>query len=363
MSRRPADSDSPVLDRRTLNRTLLLRQHLLSPATVPVEAMIEHLVGMQAQEPQAPYVGLWNRIEAFDPEQLSDLIVERRAVRGGLMRSTVHLVTAADYRLLWPLMSTVMAGAFRGSQFRKEIASARTEEVVDAGRALIDEQPRTRAELRLLLAERWPDIDPTSLAYTVSAHAPLVQVPPRGLWRGSGQARLATADMWLGKKLREQPARGAREQMVRRYLAAFGPATVNDVQAWCGLTGLRTIVDGMRGELRTFRDERGRELIDVADAPLADAGTAAPPRILAPFDNVILGHDDRSRIIATEHRGVLFGDRLMRAFLIDGFFAGTWRLDGDRIVLEHIGRVGKADRVALGEQVERLRDFLIGSSR
>lgn len=363
MSAKLADSDSPVLDRPTLNRTLLLRQHLLSAATVSVEAMIEHLVGMQAQEPQAPYVGLWNRIEAFDPEQLSDLIVERRAVRGGLMRSTVHLVTAADYRLLWPLMSTVLAGAFRGSQFRKAIAAARTEDIVGAGRALIDKQPRTRAELSSLLAERWPEIDPTSLAYTVSAHTPLVQVPPRGLWRGSGQARLATADKWLGKKLREHPARGTREQVVRRYLAAFGPATVNDVQAWCGLTGLRAVVDGMRGELRTFRDERGAELIDVAGAPFADPGTAAPPRLLAPFDNVILGHDDRSRIIATEHRGVLFGDRLMRAFLIDGFFAGTWRLDGDRIAFEHIGRVRKADRAALGEQAEPLRDFLVAAQR
>jgi hypothetical protein len=363
MSRAAADSDSPVLDRRTLNRTLLARQHLLAPAPVCAEAMIEHLVGMQAQEPQAPYVGLWNRIEGFEPEQLSDLIVERRAVRGGLMRSTVHLVTAGDYRLLWPLMSTVLAGAFRGSQFRKAIAAVSTEDVVDAGRTLIDEQPRTRAELRSLLAERWPEIDPTSLAYTVSSLTPLVQVPPRGVWRRSGQARLATADKWLGCKLREQPSRGTREQVVRRYLAAFGPATVKDVQAWCGLTGLRAVVEGMRNELRTFCDERGGELIDVAGAPLVDAGTAAPPRILAPFDNVILGHGDRSRIIATEHRGVLFGDRLMRAFLIDGFVAGTWRLDGDRIAFEHISRVSKADRAALGEQAERLRDFLVGAQR
>ena len=251
----------PVLSRRELNRALLARQHLLAPAAASVAATIEHLVGMQAQEPQAPYIGLWNRLHPFDPDELSNLIAERRAVRGGLMRSTVHLVSARDYLLLWPLMRSVLAAGFQGSQFRRAIAGASTEEVLRAGRELIDERPRTRAELRTFLADRWPGIDPTSLAYAVSYLTPLVQVPPRGLWRGRGQARLATADTWLGVELSGEPAADAHEQVIARYLAAYGPATTKDVQAWCGLTRLRPVIDRMRPRLRTFRDELGRELV------------------------------------------------------------------------------------------------------
>lgn len=351
-------TEPAVLSRRELNRALLARQHLLAPAAGSASEMVEHLVGMQAQEPQAPYIGLWNRLYPFDPEDLSSLIDERHAVRGSLMRSTVHLVSARDYQLLWPLMRTVLARHFQGSQFRKAIASAGTEAVLDAGRALIDERPRTRAELRTLLAARWPGIDPTSLAYAVSYLTPLVQVPPRGLWRGSGQARLATADTWLGIELPDEPAVDAHEQVIRRYLAAFGPATLNDIQAWSGLTRLRLVIEAMRPGLRTFRDERGRELFDVPEGPLPGPDTPVPPRLLAPFDNVILGHDDRGRIIAEKHRGVLSRDRLMRAFLVDGFVAGTWRLDGDVIRLEPFERLRRSDHAALSAEAQRLREFI-----
>jgi hypothetical protein len=351
-------TERPLLSRRELNRALLARQHLLAPVAGSVAAMVEELVGMQAQEPQAPYVGLWNRLAPFDPEELSSLIDEGQAVRGSLMRSTVHLVTARDYQLLWPLMRTVLARHFQSSQFRKAIDGASTEAVLNAGRALIDEWPRTRSELRDLLGTRWPGIDPTSLAYAVSYLTPLVQVPPRGLWRGSGQARLATADTWLGAQLADEPATDACEQVIERYLAAFGPASVMDIQAWCGMTRLRPVIDRMRPRLRTFRDDRGRELFDVADGPLPEGDTPAPPRLLAPFDNVILGHDDRSRIIGDEHRTHLFRDRLMRAFLVDGFVAGTWRFNGDAVELEPFGPLRKSDRTALDAEAQRLREFL-----
>jgi hypothetical protein len=351
-------TEPTVLSRRELNRALLARQQLLAPAQRPVVEMVEHLVGMQAQEPQAPYIGLWNRLRPFDPEDLSSLIDEGQAVRGSLMRSTVHLVTAGDYQLLWPLMRTVLARHFQGSQFRKAIAGASTEAVLGAGRALIDEWPRTRAELREQLGARWPGIDPTSLAYAVSYLTPLVQVPPRGLWRASGQARLATADTWLGAQLADEPADHACELVIARYLAAFGPAAVKDIQAWCGMTRLSSVVDRMRPRLRTFRDELGRELFDVADGPLPPADTPAAPRLLAPFDNVILGHDDRTRIIADEHRARLSRDRLMRAFLVDGFVAGTWRFDRDAVALEPFGRLRRSDRAALDEEAQRLREFI-----
>jgi hypothetical protein len=351
-------TEPQVLSRRELNRALLARQHLLAPATASVAATIEHLVGIQAQEPQAPYIGLWNRLDRFDPEELSRMIDDGQAVRGSLMRSTVHLVTAGDYQLLWPLMRTVLSRHFHASQFRKAIAGTSTEAVLDAGRALIDEWPRTRVELRDLLGARWPGIDPTSLAYAVSYLTPLVQVPPRGMWRGSGQARLATADTWLGAQLSDQPAPHACETIIARYLAAFGPASVQDIQAWCGLTRLRSTIEEMRLELRTFRDDRGRELFDVPDGALPASDAPAPPRLLAPFDNVILGHADRSRIISDEHRKLISRDRLMRTFLVDGFVAGTWRLDRGAVVLEPFARLSKSDRAELDAEAQRLQEFI-----
>jgi hypothetical protein len=308
---------------------------------------------MQAQEPQAPYVGLWSRIQAFDPRELSELIAAREAVRGGLMRSTIHLVTARDWGRLRPLMSPVLARHFRGSAFSRSLQGVDVDELLSLGRALLAERPRTRAELGPHLSARWPDVDPTSLAYGVSYLEPIVQVPPRGLWRQSGQARWTTAAAWLGDM-----ADGASiDDLVTRYLAAFGPASVADIQAWSGLTGLARAID--RQKLRSFRDERGRELLDLPEAPLPDADTPAPPRLLAPFDNAILSHADRSRIIDAEHRKILNRDRLMRAFLVDGFVAGTWRLGGANLYIKPLRPLHNADREALTEEARQLRGFLL----
>ena len=177
-----------------------------------------------------------------------------------------------------------------------------------------------------MLAEQWPGVDRTSLAHAVSYLEPLVQVPPRGLWRQGGQARWTTAGAWLGgQRLDAEPA---MEDLVLRYLAAFGPATVKDIQAWSGLTRLSEVIDRLRERLRVFHDQDGRELLDVPDGPLPDPDTPAPARFLPPFDNAILSHADRGRIVAPEHRDAVSGDRLLRTFLVDGFVAGTWRLDG-----------------------------------
>jgi hypothetical protein len=216
--------------------------------------MIEHLVGVQAQEPQAPYVGLWTRLQRFRPEDLSDLVAHRKAVRGGLMRSTIHLVGADDYALLWPLMRAVLTGTFRGSQFRRELDNVPVDEVLALGRRLLAEQPRTRAELSPLLAERWPGIDPPSLAYAISFLTPVVQVPPRGLWRRSGPARWAVAETLLQREFNDNPA---PDKVIVRYLAAYGPSTVREIQGWCGLTRLGPVVERIRADLRTFRDEDG----------------------------------------------------------------------------------------------------------
>jgi Winged helix DNA-binding domain len=254
----PSRRSSEVLNIRAPNRALLERQLLLDRRPAPVADTLEHLVGTRAQEPQAPYIGLWSRLDAFLAEDVSDLIVERRAVRGGLMRATIHLVTAPDWARLRPLLSPVLARGFEGSPFSKCIAGVDLSELVLYGRELLTDQPRSRAELGPLLAERWPGIDPTALEYAVSYLEPIVQVPPRGLWSRSGQARWMSASAWLTVDIDAHPS---LEEMVLRYLAAFGPASVQDVQAWSGLSGMRQIIDSQRDRLRSLRDPRDRELL------------------------------------------------------------------------------------------------------
>jgi len=342
-----------VLGARALNRAFLARQLLLERHALSPEAAIEHLVGMQAQEPQAPYVGLWARLKDFQPDQLSNLIQERRAVRIAMMRTTIHLVTADDCARLWPLMRAVHARNFKGSSFSKAIAGVDLDELLAAGRELIVAAPRTRAELGSLLAERWHGVDPSSLAYAVSYLTPVVQVPPRGLWRRNGPARWAAANAWLERQL-EEPS---PDELVLRYLRAFGPATVGDLQAWSGLSRLREVADRLADRLRAFEDEQGRELLDVRDGQLPDPATPAPARFLPPFDNAILAHADRARIIPPEHRGAVSGDRLMRTFVVDGFVAGTWRLDGGTIHLTPFRPLRTAEREDLVTEAERLIAF------
>jgi hypothetical protein len=345
-----------VLDNRTLNRALLARQLLLRRHQLPVADAIEHLVGMQAQEPQAPYLGLWSRLESFAPEELSDLIASRGAIRGGLMRSTIHLVTARDWTRLRPLMSPVLARSFNGTAFSRAIAEVDLDELLARARDLLAAKPRTRAELGPILAERWPEVDPTSLAYAVSYLEPIVQVPPRGLWRTSGQARWTTAAGWLNQQVGEEASADA---LITRYLSAFGPATVQDIHAWSGLSGLRPTVERLRDRLRAFDDERGRELLDVPQGPLPDPDTPVPVRFLAPFDNAILSHADRTRIVSPADRRTLSHDRLMRTFLVDGFVAGTWQIDGATIHVRPFRRLRAAEERAVADEAERLLGFVL----
>jgi hypothetical protein len=341
-----------LLSRRALGRALLERQLLLERRRVPAIEVVEHLVGMQAQEPQAPYVGLWSRIEGFDPEELSGLIARREAVRLGLMRSTIHLVSARDCLALRPLLQPVLARTFRGSAFSKQLGDAPLDELLAAGRELIEREPLSRSELGRLLGERWPAADPGALSAAVGFLEPAVQVPPRGLWHGSGQARWTTVSAWLGRGLDEAPSPA---ELVERYLRAFGPASVKDIQAWSGLTRLREVAAEL--DLRRFEDEDGAELLDVPGGPLPDPETPAPPRFLAPFDNAILGHAVRDRILPRELRDLAYRDRLMRTFTVDGTVAGTWRVEHDVLLVEPFARLNRADRDALHEEAERLLAF------
>ena len=346
-----------VLGRRMLNRALLERQMLLRRQKLSAFDAIERLVGMQAQVPQAPYVGLWTRLEGFRPEELSGLISDRRAVRSSLMRATIHLVTDRDFLALRPAVQPVLEhDVYRNTTYGKEhLIGLDVDAVLAAGQALLEARPRTAAELRRLLGPRWPEREAAALAYAVRGLLPLVHVPPRGLWGESGPVALTTAESWLGQSVARVCG---PDETILRYLAAFGPATVADARTWSGLGGLQEVFERLRPRLVIFRDERGRELFDVPGAPLPDPETPAPPRFLSQFDNALLSHADRTRIISDEHRKALFEDPMMRGVLLDGFACGTWKSERTRgkvnLLIQQFERLSKEDRDALADEGERL---------
>jgi hypothetical protein len=347
-----------VLSRRELNRALLGRQLLLERERRGVAETVEHLVAMQAQNPRDPYVALWTRLQDFDPHALGRMVAEREAVRVPLLRTTLHLVTARDCLAMAPLLWPVLErGFWTGSPFGRKVKGIDIDEVLAAGRELLDEQPRTLAQLRTLLGERWPGYDAASLAYAIHYLVPVVQVPPRGVWGGKGLPAWATAERWLGRPLDPAPS---IDRLVLRYLAAFGPATVMDVQAWSGLTRLREVVERLRPRLRRFRDPGGKELFDLPDAPRPDPDTPAPPRFLPEYDNVVLGHADRSRITAGAAGHWPTDDLHWSPLLVDGFVGGVWRMTGDRRSATLTVRPFEppADVTALASEGERLLAFL-----
>ena len=344
------------ITRRALNRALLARQGLLDRFRGSALEAIDHLVGLQAQAPNAPYYGLWSRVEGFGTDELAGLLVTRQVARTVLMRSTVHLVTARDALALRPLVAPMLERQLRtGSPWGRALVGLDLDELVSIGRELVEQQPRTNAELGALLAARVPGRDGASMAQGLRNLLPLVQVPPRGVWGVGGAARLTTTESWLGVPLETSTT---LDITVRRYLAAFGPASVMDAQTWCGLTRLGPVFERLRPELVTFRDEEGRELFDLPDAPRPGADTPAPPRFLHEYDNALVSHADRRRIIDAEHRERVFAKGTL---LVDGFVSGTWRLTPGRrralLAIESFATLPKRQRAAVEREGSRLLAF------
>jgi hypothetical protein len=354
-----------VLDDRALNRATLARQLLLERADVPPLDAVAHLCGLQAQEPQEPFIGLWSRLRAFDPATLSDLLTGRRVVRTALMRRTIHLVTAEDV-LAWRARHHAMLCQRVLGVYRRELDGVDLDELAAAGRAVMsDGRPRTMAELVQAVAERRPAPGRRALGeMLISALVPMAQAPPRGVWRAKAGVRNVLLSDWLGREVDPLPSDDSDpvgQTLVRRYLAAFGPATSSDLRAWCGLAGLPAAVAAVRDELVTFKDERGRELLDLPDAPRPDPGTAAPVRFLPAFDNAILGYQARNRIIDDAHRGLsVAGERVV---LVDGRVAATWTVNADTVVITPLYPLPKAARTAVSEEAEGLASFLSADIR
>jgi hypothetical protein len=346
-----------ILSTRALNRALLARQLLLKRTAMPPIVAIAHLVGMQAQMPNAPYIGLWSRLDRFEPGKLADLITNRRAVRIALMRNTLHLVTADDCLTLRPIVQRLLTRTYKNAD------PAALAKIVAAGRAILDEQPRTNIELGRLLHEQFPTHVPVILGYTIRDNVALVQIPPRGVWGQSLAATLATAESWLGRPLAES---SAQEDMVRRYLRAFGPGSLADVAAWSGLPRLKATLEGLRPELRTFRDERGRELFDVADGLLPRPSVAAPVRFLPEYDNVLVAYADRSRVIPEAYRKRVTTQLGRCAVLVDGFVRAFWWVERTKqtvtLEVELFDADARRAKSAIAREGERLLAFVGGDA-
>ncbi|WP_431873168.1 winged helix DNA-binding domain-containing protein [Nocardiopsis eucommiae] len=318
-----------TLTRRELNRATLERQFLLGRVERPATEVLARLAGLQAQTTHTWYVGFQSRMEDFDPHEVGRLLTDGALVRMSLMRSTLHLVSAEDAAWMRPTTQEVMERDLSHGSHGKATAGVDLEAVVTLGRKILEERPLSPTELGDQISAHWEGVDGADLAYVVRCLLPVVQLPPRGVWGASGQPVLAPADTWTGLPMAPGPD---RETLVLRYLAAFGPASVRDVQAWSGLTRLKEVVEGLRERLVSFRDPSGTELFDLPDAPRPSADVPAPVRFLYDFDNLLRGHADRSRVISDDHlRGLSSRNGMPPAtVLVDGTVAASWRVDRSR---------------------------------
>jgi hypothetical protein len=354
-----AASAEGVLSRRALNRALLERQLLLRRTDRPVPEAVELLVGLQAQSPMPPYYGLWSRLEAFDPHELGRMLTDREAVRLTTMRGTVHLHTVRDALWLRPLVQPAIERTFSG--WRRRLDGVDAGALHAAVRDVLAGGPLTGREIGRRLAERGIGDDAEALAHACRVDVALVQVPPRGVWGAGGQAKYETIESWTAAELDAAPA---IEDLVLRYLRGFGPASVMDAQSWSGLTRLGAVFERLRPQLVSFRDDSGRELFDLPDAPRPDPDVPAPVRFLGEYDNVLLGHADRTRIIpeGLQWSGMLVGERHMSNVLVDGELRALWWMERDgarraTLAVRPFARLTATVRREIGEEAERMLEL------
>lgn len=345
---------------RALGRATLARQMLLARERVPALRAIERLAALQAQMPRTAFVALWTRLKGFRGAHLANLLADHSVVRATTMRGTLHLLAARDYV---DMRGALQPSLTRGMQaiLRDRAKGLDVDAVTAAARGFFGEEPRTFTEVRDFLVERFPRGDERAMGYAVRLHLPLVQVPTGDRWSFPATADFALAEPWLGAPL---PTGGGPQAIVLRYLAALGPATAADVQSWTGMHDARGVVEGLRSKLRSIKGERGGELFDLPDAPRPPEDTPAPVRLLPEFDNVLLGHANRKRFVADEHRSRIYlpGLRVAATFLVDGRVAGTWTVQRTKsaavLVLEPFGAIQKSASTELHEEASALLRFV-----
>jgi hypothetical protein len=354
-----ANADAQI-SLRELNRATLARQLLLERAPLtPVEG-VEQLIGMQAQEARPPFIGLWSRLQDARRDEMIRAINDRELVRATLMRGTIHLFSAADYCAFRPAIQPVLDRGM--SVLGAKADGLDLERVLPAAYALLREGPLPFNDIRERLHAQFPEMNDRGLGFAVRMMIPLVMIPAEHPWAYVANAPFGLAEEWIGPC---EPPVQALEELVRRYLRGFGPATVQDAQTWLGMPGLKSTFEALRPDLLVFKGERGKEYFDLPDAPRPPADTPAPVRFLPDFDNLLLSHGDRTRVIADDHRGIVYQKgnlRLLPTFLVDGVVAGMWRGERKRkeatLTIIPFAPLSPATRRELAEEGEGLIRFI-----
>lgn len=348
-----------VLTLRDLNRATLARQLLLERSTMSIPAAVEALVGLQSQSAIAPYIGLWTRLADFKRDALAALIDSHTIIKATLMRSTLHLFTAADYLHLRATLQPVFELA-SSSITQSRGVTFDLPAVLEMARVFLDEAPRSFAEITAMFEERMPGTDVGSLRYSVRNHLPLVQVPTSTTWSYPGNPKFTRAETWLGQEVSTEDQ---LETLIMRYLAAFGPAGVTDFQTWSGLPKMKPVFETLKPKLVVYKDEGKRELFDLPDAPMPDGDTPAPERLLPEYDNLLLSHQNRTRIVADAYRKQVYlpALRVASTFLVDGFVRGAWKIEEKKklatLTFTPFAPITAANRAALTEEGEKLVRF------
>lgn len=346
------------LTRGHLNRTLLLRQHLLERVAATVPDEVEHLIGLQAQDNLPPYLGLAARLARFDPREVSSRLRERRLIRFLTMRGTIHLLTPADAALRRFTQPCQDREARTAAQPRAALQAVDPAGFLAAVDAALAEGPLSMNALRDRLAAGFPDVPANALAQLARLKAPLVQVPPRGCWKASGQVIYQRADTWTGEPLTEPDV----PTLVRRYLAAFGPATPADFTAWSGVQGAAALFAQTEG-LVEHADEAGRVLYDVPGAPIAEPDVPAPVRLLGKYDNVFLSHAGRDRVTdpAARQNWAQFGAATAHLVFADGWLVGFWRptSSGEVEVIELLRELTPRESAELEAEKAVVRELMM----
>jgi hypothetical protein len=342
-----------TLSPRELNRALLARQRLLERRRVPIARALDQIGGIQAQYAPSSYIGLWSRTEGFERDALTAALERRRVVQGTLMRVTIHLVSARDY---WPLAIAIRKGRrdLWLKARRHQFTAAQMDRLAKRVRKSLSGRTGSRDELQKLAgdAAAWNG---------VGLWLDLVRVPPSGTWERRRADLYALAEDWLGAPDAKVSEDAALEQLLRRYLGGFGPASLKDAANWAGLPPAAFSGAAERVKLRRFRDEQGAELLDLPRAPLPDADVPAPVRFLPTWDATLLAHARRSEILAERYRTRVFNAKTPQSvptFLVDGCVAGTWKHERGKVVLKPFARLDAAVRRDVREEAERLEEFL-----